>query len=433
MNFCKFLPQFGWTPIVLTVKKGVNTSRDDSLLESVKDIRVYRSGSFEPFLKSGLETSAAKEQFEKKRDDGPSEDVRRGFFSKMRRLVRQFLTVPDYTVFWIPFGVLKGLVAIRREKVSIIMSTSPPVSAHIIASVLSRLTRLPHLVDFRDLWTLNHVYNENNYAPIIAGYDKRWEKFVLKGADWLVTASPGFSEQMRAHCNGFLKDRVTTITNGFDYSGTEDLAEAGIEEDGIMRFAYFGSLYGRFNPVFFLECFAAWVSRSGDLAGKVRVDFYGNSDLDYSRFSGELGLENYVYFHGFKSRRDLLPVMTRADCLLLFLGFEESSAAVIPAKLFEYLAAGKPILALAPKGVTSDIIERYGAGYSLHEPDRDSLTGLFDRLRRERGGAGKGGGRLRYIEEIDRRNLTGRLAEILEKLKEDMRGERKVRSGHRAI
>ena len=423
LNFCKFLPRFEWTPVVLTVKKGVNMSWDYSLLDEIGGIKVYRSRSFEPLIRHDLK----KEQRRGSIKAGPvtGDESKRDLtlIRRVIRFIRYFLTVPDFAIFWIPFGVLKGLKAIRKEKISVIVSSSPPVSSHIIASILSRLTGLPHLADFRDLWTLNHVYHENNYPPYIVRYDRFWERFVLKGVDRVVTASPDFTDQMKSNFEEILQNRTATITNGFDYSEVDTGQKNDAVNDGTMRFVYAGSLYSHFNPVFFLECLSEWLKNSDVGENRVRVDFYGNCDFDYTDLIRKLELGNNVYFHGFKSRRTLLPLLCQADCLLLFLGFDRACSGVIPAKLFEYLAAEVPILALAPDGAATDIISGYRAGYAISEPDNNAMKGLIDKLYREWSGKKTISRGFRYIEEIDRINLTGRLAGLLDQLRADGQAE----------
>lgn len=431
LDFCRFLPRYGWTPVVMTVKKGVNTSWDGTLLDKVRDIRVYRSLSFEPVLRRSLADSGKREYEVRIAYGEGKKPERKSLLTKAGRLMRFFLTVPDFAILWVPFGVLKGLRVIKKERITAVVSSSPPASSHIIAAMLSRLTGLPHLADFRDLWTLNHVYHENDYPEFVAKYDRRWERFVLRGADWVTTASPGFTEQMKDHESGILRNRVATITNGFDY-GEVSLEEKFVSiNDNKMNFIYAGSLYGRFNPVFFLETLAHWVGSHKIDSGTLNVEFCGNRDYDYWKFVQEKGLEGIVNFRGFISRSELLPRLPGADCLLLFLGFEKSCANVIPAKLFEYLASGTPILALAPEGITADIIRRHQAGYIISEPDRGRTVELLNSIYGDWKRKGPMERRFRYIEEIDRATLTGRLADLLDSIGKQGSRERLTRLRHR--
>jgi hypothetical protein len=247
----------------------------------------------------------------------------------------------------------------------------------------------------------------------------------------VTTASPGFTAQMKEHESGLLKNRVSTITNGFDY-GEVSLDEKFVSVDEKkMNFLYAGSLYGRFNPVFFLESFAEWIEHYSIDRNTLNAEFYGNSDYDYGKFARERGLEGIVNFRGFKSRSELLTRLPAADCLLLFLGFEGSGANVIPAKLFEYLASGTSILALAPEGMTADIIKRHQAGHIISKPDKRQCVKLLNDIYNEWKGKGSMERKFRYIEEIDREKLTGRLAGLLDSIGKPGSRDRLTRLRHR--
>ncbi|MEP0828049.1 MAG: glycosyltransferase [bacterium] len=416
VNFCKFLPRWQWQPVVLTVKGGVNSSWDASPLEQIPETIIYRSWTFEPFARREIATSSRPIFRAEEHSVQPVKNAKLSLWRRIKRFIRLLITVPDSNIFWVPFGVMTGLKAIRRERIDIIVSSSPPVSGHIIASILSRLTGKPHIVDFRDLWTLNHAYAKRNYPAIFRKYDRFWERFVLKHAVGVTTASPGFSRQMEPYLEGRLRGKITTITNGFDYKEFSSLPEICPSDKRQLRFLYSGSLYGDFNPVFFLKVLSRWMAAKSIAPDRIRVEFYGNHDYDYTDFLKKLRLEQTVMFNGFKPRKELVPLLLQADYLLLLLGFNEESKNVIPAKLLEYLASGTKILALAPEGVTTSIIRRYRAGECLSEPDENLLAEILNRillewennLSRNRG--------FRYIEEFDREKLVGNLAQLLDKV-----------------
>ncbi|MBK7142903.1 MAG: glycosyltransferase family 4 protein [bacterium] len=421
VNFCKFLPEYGWEPVVLTVQGGTNSAWDESPLADIPNVKIYRTRTFEPLQQWEARQRGNKPQA-KSTTETPTISTApaasgQSFLSSIKRTVRLALSVPDHAIFWVPLGFATGKRVIREEKIDAVFSSSPPVSAHLLASALAHSAKLPHIVDFRDLWTLNHAYPLRRYPEAFVRYDRFWERRVLSRAAHVTTASPGFSSQMESHLDGRLASRVTTITNGFDYREvdlTKDFTTPGSHDT--MRFFYAGSLYGEFNPIFFLECLQSWMTQDQIDPTSVQVDFYGNSDRDYSILVERLGLTGRVTFHGFKSRKELLPLFPQADCLLLFLGFGEQYATVIPAKVFDYLAAGTEILALAPAGVSTGLIEKYNAGSALHTSDREKLIATLRQLY-QKWKTNKDRKRMfRHIPEIDRRQLTGELAKLLDRM-----------------
>lgn len=417
LYFCKHLPRYGWEPVVLTIKKGANVSYDPSLLGKIPDVRIYRSVTFEPLLRRELSQAAVtpKDSSEDSKGAQASAHRKRSLLGEFRHWIKLALSVPDHAIFWVPFGVAKGLRAIRREKPEVIFSSSPPVSSHIVASILSRLTGLPHVVDFRDLWTLNHLYEQRRYPRLVKAYDRFWERFVLKRAAAVVTASPGFMRQMTEFARGRFSFPIESITNGFDYEELKSLKVDAISGAKKVRFLYLGSLYADFNPSFFFEGLETWLERSNIDASKVQVDFYGNSGFDYGDWLSQRRLNDIVTFHGFRPRAELLPLLLQADCVLLFLGFSEQVNNVIPAKLFEYIASGADILAITPKGVTSELIDEYHAGFSIDRPEKELLVTTLQKIYDSRRNSPPRQ-EFRYMKEIDRVYLTQQLAGLFDRM-----------------
>jgi glycosyltransferase involved in cell wall biosynthesis len=406
----------------LTVKGGTNSAWDDAPLLKAPDTIVYRSPIYVPLLAKSTGKPKPKARYtgvtveNQAARSEPASPIRR-----LRRFAGSLIRIPDEINFWIPLGLVTGLRAIRRENVAAIVSSSPPASGHILASLISRLSGCPHVVDFRDLWTLNHTYVYRGFPPSIKKLDATLERWVLKRAERIVTASPGFEVQMRSHLGGSLADRLVTITNGFDYAEIDREREIVPADRTRMRILYTGSLYSDFNPVFFFECLAEWIKNSKIDPATIAVDFYGNSEYDYSEFLNKLGLGQAVVFHGFVPHAELLPKVEQADYLLLLLSFKNQHAPVIPAKLFEYLASPARIIALTPEGTTADLIAKYRAGEVLCQADRPKMIAMLDGIYnewRETNGTPR---RYRYIREIDREYLAERLAGELDRLTESRR------------
>ncbi|MEW5795001.1 MAG: glycosyltransferase family 4 protein [Candidatus Zixiibacteriota bacterium] len=418
VDFCKYLPEYGWEPVVLTVKGGSNTAWDDTQLDKVAHVKVYRSPIYLPMLPKNGRRPGPKRQYTGAQAEIPSAAVptQASAIRSMRRAVGSLLRIPDEINFWIPLGLAAGIRAVRKEKVAAVVSSSPPVSGHVLASLLARVRGCPHVVDFRDLWTLNHTYAYRQHTPTSKRVDAALERWVLRKAARIVTASPGFEDQLRLHLSGSLADRLVTITNGFDYDEIDLNREFVPRDSSRMRIVYTGSLYSDFNPVFFLECLAEWMKRSAIDPGTIQVDFYGNCEYDYSDFLAGLGLARTVTFHGFVSHTALPAIVEQADYQLLLLSFKPQHAPVIPAKLFEYLAAPARILALTPRGTTADLIARYEAGEVLSEPDREKMSGIFDRMYRDWRESARRPKKYRYIREIDRKFLAERFAGELDRV-----------------
>lgn len=418
VNFCRFLPDYGWQPVVLTVKKGHNTSWDDSLLKKIPDTIVYRTPIFEPYLWLSSLRGTKKETFSKDViATKQAETVKKvSILKKIKKYILLFLRVPDEIIFWLPFAVYRGIRVVKKEQISAIISTSPPVTSHICASLIARFTKIPHIIDFRDLWTLNHTYSQRDYPPFFKKYDKWWEKKVLDHGSEIITASPGFTNLLQKNLS--LNKKVKTITNGFDYTEIELNKIFESPAQGKMNIIYTGSIYSDFNPEFFFEALSEWIQENKIDPNSVTVNFYGNCGYDYTAWLKQLQLETLVHFHGFVPREQLFKKMEVANYLLLLLGFKDEYKNVIPAKLFDYLATSTKIIAIAPMGVSVDLIRKYQAGYWQCTPDKTAMKGLLNQLYSEVMQKKCEKKEYRYIQEIDRLYLTKELAQILDKQKE---------------
>ncbi|KPL02135.1 MAG: hypothetical protein AMJ73_09210, partial [candidate division Zixibacteria bacterium SM1_73] len=180
-KFAKYLPGFGWTPFVLTVKDVHYWAEDPSLLEELPpEVKVIRTGSFDPLRISFKLKSLFKKR--KQRNKYVKEST------AQRSKLSSWLFFPDSKIGWVPFALLSGLNLIRKERIDLIFTTSPPPSLHLVGYLLKLLTGKPWVVDFRDPWTgykfeifptRLHLFLKNQLVRLI-----------IKNADRIISANP---------------------------------------------------------------------------------------------------------------------------------------------------------------------------------------------------------------------------------------------------
>jgi len=385
IKFCKFLPEFGWQPTVLTVKKGFNFAYDQRLLEQVdSSVTVYRSRNLQPLTWWDLRSSGVDEPPEEPVSTSKTGDAsgvgRKPASVRLKAYVKKMLSIPDRNNFWIPFGVWTGLKAIRNEKIDLIYSTSPPASAHLIGYLLSLLSGKPLLMDFRDLWTQNEGYQTRQLSPLQAGIDRRLERRAINRSRAVVSATETFSRMLLENNPGKDPGTIFTITNGVD---ADDFAQLDLPTGKNEKFniLHLGSLYGNRNPIFFLEILTEWAKTRPEIVGRVQVEFIGNVKA-YENLASVSPLKEMVRFLGHIPNSLVLPRLWQADLLLLILGFDSGVAGVLPAKLFEYACTGRPILAFAPQGETKAVLDMYDNGAVVTSPDTsrtiDTLNDRYD-------------------------------------------------------
>jgi glycosyltransferase involved in cell wall biosynthesis len=174
---------------------------------------------------------------------------------------------------------------------------------------------------------------------------------------------------------------------------------------------YTGSLYYRRDPAYFLQALSHLVTTHPQMKEKLQVVFAGLAGPDLPRRIRDLGLERLVTLRGIVTYRDSIELQKSADVLLLFLGESSMAPSWYPAKVFEYLATGRPILTLAPEGITADLVREAGTGIVVAPGDAGAIGAaiedLFQRWQE---------GRLPTLEDpdfparFDRKVLAGRLA-----------------------
>lgn len=335
LGFARYLPAFGWDPIVLSASA-----------------RAYpRTVPVE----AGIVPEGCM--------------VRRAFALDARRhfgiagRYPAFLAQPDRWISWYPTAVWEGLRIIRKHRVRAIWSTYPIMTAHCIARTLSRITKLPWIADFRDP-VAGTVHAENRLA---AASQQHWERQTLKGAARTVFTTPGalsdYSERYPEMCR---EGRFVFIANGYDEAGFMDLPPAPpISADRPLVMLHSGLLYpeGR-NPVPFLTALSHLKASGVVGAENLKVVLRASgSEAAYTRDIQRLGLQEMVILAPHVSSREALEEQARADGLLLFQGSRYDRQ--IPAKVYEYLRIGRPIFALVGDCGDTAALLRETAGAEL--------------------------------------------------------------------
>ena len=376
IKYCKFLPQFGWRPSVLTVRHGYNTAYDESLLNQIDpSVSVYRSGNAEPLVwwdRRSTPTESADGAGSASTANNQAPD-KPSMASRVKGFVRRMISLPDENNFWVPFAVKTGLAAIKREQTDVIYTSSPPNSTHLVGYYLSRLTGKPLVIDFRDLWTQNEGYRLRKMPPSLARIDRRLEMKVLRRARAMITTTESFSDLMRQDNPYFDPGRVFTITNGVD---VDDFRDVPMPQRKNAKFTilHLGSLYGHRNPGFFFDCVRTWVTERPEIAGKTEVLFIGNTP-GFERAVEEAPLKGLVTMLRHIPHEKVLPKLWEADLLLLILGFDPGGKGVLPAKLFEYVCTGRPVLSMVPAdGEAQAALQVYNNGLTATGPDTEKVV-----------------------------------------------------------
>jgi len=373
LKMCKYLPQYGWETVVLTVDPQYNVSLDQTLLDQIPEgTKIYRAGEWNPYqtlnrLRSATNRPPASSE------ERESKNKRASFISRLKSGVFQFIKkiknyvlIPDDHIFWVPFAVRQGLKAIREQKAEVIFSTSGPYSSHLVAKKLAKKTGLPWIADFRDPWTQNMHRSGIAWRERL---EEKMEKQVMEGADVITTVTESFADNFKAKYPRIKQMEV--IYNGYDPEDYEQIHVDRIPNK--LVFAYTGIFYQERNPRLFLRAVSELLAERQIRKEEILIRFAGV--FDYPGYTEnqdavrELGLEDVVEVLGYLPHRQSLSLLKSSDVLLLINDTAPGSEAYIPGKLYEYLAVQRPILAFSLPGESTRIIDEFGLGRAVLPTD----------------------------------------------------------------
>ncbi|MCK4715587.1 MAG: glycosyltransferase, partial [Candidatus Marinimicrobia bacterium] len=192
LKFAKYLPEFGWQPIILTVKNGEYPAIDNSLQKEIPaNCKVYNTFSIEPNFVYKKFTGMGSDE---KIPTAVLAAENTNWKKRLANWIRLNLFIPDAKIGWIPFAVRKGKKIIKAEKPDIIFSSSPPPTVHLIARKLAKWSGIKWVADFRDPWTDIYHYNDVKRSAWSLNRDKDKEKEIVTSADEIITVSQNVAE-----------------------------------------------------------------------------------------------------------------------------------------------------------------------------------------------------------------------------------------------
>jgi glycosyltransferase involved in cell wall biosynthesis len=382
LKFVKYLAHFGWDATVISTRRHSSRVRDRSLLADVPPTTRVRRTARLPlarYLAFGLQRL------------------------RLARL-SAYVVWPDGGLGWMPFAFLATLRAVRRDRPDVVFSTSAPYGSHLTALLVTRLTSLPWVADFRDEWTANpHLADQPRFLAWLSG---RAERAITKGATKVVVAADYFE------LSGLARDepRRIVIVNGVD---DDDFPVGNVPGPPADRFvlSHVGTLYALQDPSLALRIVAGLTARGAMEEDSVEVRLVGNvwiPDFAYPR-----GLR--VETTGYVDHSRAVAEMRAATVLLVYV----TATSLAPSgKLFEYLASGRPVLCLArEENLASRLVREWQAGVTADPDDEAAIEeGVLTLWRRwqEDGLPDQEEVRARVLNRYSRKAGAESLARVLE-------------------
>jgi len=408
VKFVKYLPQFGWEPVIYTPENPEMPAIDHSLEKDIPEgIKIIKTKIREPY-------TVYKKFVGRSKDDQIkagflSEKKKPGLAEKISVWIRGNLFIPDARKFWIKPSVKFLKDYLQKNPVEVIVSTGPPHSMHLIAKEVSQKLKIPWVTDFRDPWTNIDFYKDLMLTQNSDRKHHQLEKEVLEKADRVIVISQGMASDFEKNV-----DRgYEVISNGFD---EEDMNSGTLQPDAKFSIAHIGAMVPARNPVTFWKAIHELVSNDRDLVADLEIKLVGQVDYSVHEMISNLGLEKFVRFIPYLPHNEVVKLQQKVGVLLLVINNTPNAKMVVTGKIFEYINTGRPILCIGPRdGDAAAILNDTDTGIVY---DYEDLAGIKNVIRsfylKYKAGDLKVKGR--NIAKYSRRNLTNQLAEVLNSL-----------------
>jgi hypothetical protein len=395
-GLAKYLLEFGWQPIILTTPLGENPNS--------------RFGPPNDFKEKNrvIETYGYSSPYGKKRLTSKKYSRVRPFLKFLYKYYREIAHYPDSEKGWKPFAIKAGDELLQNEDIDAMISSSSPVTCHIIASELKERHKIPWIADFRDLWTQNHNYP---YSRLRKMFEKKLELKTLSTANALVTVSPLWTEKLKMLHEG---KRAYTITNGFD---PEKMSDGKANLTSKFTITYTGQIYTKQDPSKLLIPLKELISQQIIDSNDVEVRFYGPENGALKGKIEETQLSAIVRQYGSIAREASFEKQRESQLLLLFKWEDPEQRGWHSGKIFEYLAARRPILATGgADDVITELLKETSAGTDAQTAGdvKDALKKSYAEYKQK--GRVNHQGNIEEINEYSYREVARKFAQIFNTL-----------------
>ncbi len=398
LKFVKYLQEFSIEPVVYTVDNANYLKEDNSLEKEIPDhIKILKQPIWEP-------TDLLFWKKKKTSKSGISNLSKGGILS----FIRGNFFIPDPKIFWIKPSVNFLQKYIKENNIKTIISTGPPHSMHLIAYKLKQKNNLKWIADFRDPWSDLYYHKDFNQLSFAKKRNKKLENIVLQNADCVLTVSNTLKKALSKHAK-----RVEVITNGFD-DEVESLKPILLDTE--FSISYVGLLPQQSNPKVFFNILCEICSKNTTFKNDLKLNFIGDISDEVKTEIRKNNLIENSCFVGYVHHQKAIEYQKKAQVLLLLIPNVKKSEGILTGKLFEYLTANRPILALAPtQGDLSKVLEDTNSGVVINFDDKEKLKTkileLYQQYKEENLVV-----KSTNIQQFHRKELTKKLANIIKSL-----------------
>ncbi|MBO4594984.1 MAG: glycosyltransferase family 4 protein [Bacteroidales bacterium] len=405
VKFAKLLPAQGWQPVIYTPENPERPALDTSLeAEIPAEAEILRTKIREPY--------AIYHRFAGKKAEGtgaglnPINFQKKSLKQRLMLWIRSNLFVPDPRKSWVKPSVKYLTKYLREHPVDVIVTTGPPHSMHLIGLGLHSRTGIPWVADFRDPWTKMFYFKHLGLGRRALRKHQALEKAVLDNANAVISVSPLVQEDFVQ----MTSTPVHLITNGYD--ADDFAAPLPKRNDRAFRIVHTGLFASDGNPLKLWSALAAKCTEDLDFDHRLHIILAGKVDDEIVSAVREAGLGHKLELPGYLPHDRSVEALRSADLILLPLRQDPEYRKVLPGKIFECIAAGKPVLGIGqPDGAAARVLDETGTGRMFGWDDQAGIATFIDSVyEKSFSAAGKG------VENYSREATTRKLVELLNNL-----------------
>jgi len=395
LKFVKYLPSFGWQPLVLTTSSASFYAFDETLSRELPkdDITIYRTDD-------GRQKTADSIIKIKK---FPSY-----MYQKLGSAVLQTFCQPDSRRSWLKHALKKGTEIIENNNIEVIYATAPPFTDFMVAKELSVKFNIPFIIDYRDVWVDNPF---NFYAtPFHKLYSIGLETEILDHAAKAIVTTRKTKELLLKRYKFLSHSDIDIISHGFDPADFHNYEHIKPDRSKF-TITHSGLFQDNRTPKYFLKAVADFFAKNPEAKEVTQLRFVGIMRKNHLKYIKKNALSRNTVLTGYVNHGEVIKHLKESDVLWFMLNDTVRS----PGKFYEYIGVKKPILACVPEGVISSQVREAGASAYVTPPkDVKSMTNalidLFDKWK---------SGKMpvpddNYVARFDRKTLSGELARVIE-------------------
>lgn len=405
LKFIKYFKDFDIEPIVFVPENPSYPLMDEKFIDEVpSDLEIIKLPIKEPY---GLAKFMGKKKTTQL-SSGIISAKNESTIEKVMLFVRGNFFIPDARIGWVKPSVQFLSNYLKENPVDVLITTGPPHSLHLIGIQLKRIMGIKWLADFRDPWTTIHYHQSLRLNERSQKKHEQLEKEVLNTADVLVVTSPS----TKAEFNLKTKVPIHVITNGYD----EDIEDIVVERDQRFTISHIGSLLSGRNPEIFWMVLKELMEELPSFKEDLQLNFAGALSEEVKNSISEKELTSNSNYLGYISHAEALKLQKRSQLLLLVEMDRPETKCIIPGKLFEYLAAQRPIIAFGPHGSDiKGILDETQAGLFFHTDNKNEVKSSIIKYYNDFKNKGLEIAP-KDIRKYSRRELTHKMANLIKSL-----------------